>query len=77
MRIRFGVIASLLLAAAMVSCAGCGDAANEEGLDKTKAVATGEAKTFKNYGEYALEKAEQTKKDMEATKGKNGKTKKP
>jgi len=77
MRLRFGVMASPLLASAMFLFTGCESSTNEEGLDKGKAADAGEGKTYKSYGDYALEKADQLKKDQEAAKSKAGTPKKP
>jgi hypothetical protein len=76
MRLRLGVMTTLLIASIMFFSVGCDNTTNEEGLDKSK-TAAGEAKTYKSYGDYALEKAEKIKKENEAAKEKAGKTKKP
>jgi len=78
MRIRFGVIALPMLAAAVFLCTGCDNSTNEEGVDKSRAA--GEGKTYKSYGDYALQKAEEVKKEAEAAKaakGAKGKTPTP
>jgi hypothetical protein len=77
MRIRFGLIGAPVTAAVLCLCTGCDSTTNEEGLDKTRAANAGEAKTYKSYGEYALEKAEEAKKNLPAPKGKASTTKKP
>ena len=69
MRIRFSLIAPPVMAAAVAICAGCNSTTNEEGLDKTRAADAGEAKTYKSYGEYALQKADEVKKNQPEPSG--------
>jgi predicted small secreted protein len=77
MKLRSGMIAGTLLAAAMLVLAGCDNTANEEGLDKSRA-ADGASKTYKSYGEFAQQKADELKaKQAEAAASKGDAKKKP